>query len=144
VTFNPGRETNLIHAIPSSYAIPRKFAILSLQHENCARANRGKPSGRGRHQHRLAPEQRIPNGVGLRYHRHRVGGFLSFWNKGYWLPFIIIKFIFGWGAGYPDILHMMKRNNFSPSNTGIVVYWDFLFPLVMIVLYVLYQRQQRN
>ena len=71
-------------------------------------------------------------------------GFLSFWNKGYWLPFIIMKFIFGWGAGYPDILHMMQRNNVSPSNTGIVVYWDFLFPLVMIVLYVLYQRQQRN
>jgi hypothetical protein len=22
-------------------------------------------------------------------------GFLSFWNKAYWLPFIILKFIFG-------------------------------------------------
>ena len=71
-------------------------------------------------------------------------GFLGFWNKAYWLPFIIMKFIFGWGAGYTHILHMMQENNFSPSNTGIVVYWDFLFPIFMIVLYILYQREQRS
>ena len=39
-------------------------------------------------------------------------GFLSFWNKAYWLPFIIMKFIFGWGAGYTHILHMIQHNNF--------------------------------
>lgn len=71
-------------------------------------------------------------------------GFLSFWNKAYWLPFIIMKFIFGWGAGYTHILHMIGHNNFSPSNTGIVVYWDFLFPIFMIVLYLLYRRQQKS
>ncbi len=71
-------------------------------------------------------------------------GFLGFWNKAYWLPFIIMKFIFGWGAGYTHILHMIQQNNFSPSNTGIVVYWDFLFPIFMIVLYVLHQRQQKS
>jgi hypothetical protein len=70
-------------------------------------------------------------------------GFLSFWNKAYWLPFIIMKFIFGWGAGYTHILHMLQHGNFSPSNTGIVVYWDFLFPLVMIALYLLTRRQQK-
>jgi hypothetical protein len=70
-------------------------------------------------------------------------GFLSFWNKAYWLPFIIMKFIFGWGAGYTHILHMMQHNNFSPSNTGIVVYWDFIWPVVLVVLYVLYQREQK-
>lgn len=70
-------------------------------------------------------------------------GFLSFWNKAYWLPFIIMKFIFGWGAGYTHILHMIQHNNFSPSNTGIVVYWDFIFPLVMIVLYILAQRGRK-
>jgi hypothetical protein len=53
-------------------------------------------------------------------------GFLRFWNTGYWLPFIIMKFVFGWEEGQTHILHMMKHNNFSPSNTGIVVYWDFL------------------
>lgn len=71
-------------------------------------------------------------------------GFLSFWNKAYWLPFIIMKFIFGWGAGYTHILHMIQHNNFSPSNTGIIVYWDFIFPVVMIALYLLQRREQRN
>ena len=70
-------------------------------------------------------------------------GFLGFWNRAYWLPFIIMKFIFGWGAGYTHILHMIQHNNFSPSNTGIILYWDFLFPILMIVLYFLYQRQQK-
>jgi len=69
-------------------------------------------------------------------------GFLGFWNSAYWLPFIIMKFLFGWGAGYTHILHMVQHNNFSPSNTGTIVYWDFLFPIFMIVLYVLYRRQQ--
>lgn len=70
-------------------------------------------------------------------------GFLSFWNKAYWFPFIMMKFIFGWGAGYTHILHMIQHNNFSPSNTGVIVYWDFLFPVFMVVLYLLYQRQQK-
>jgi hypothetical protein len=70
-------------------------------------------------------------------------GFLGFWNRSYWLPFTLMKFIFGWGAGFTHILHMLQHNNFSPSNTGIIVYWDFLFPLVMVVLYILYQREQK-
>ncbi len=70
-------------------------------------------------------------------------GFLGFWNRAYWLPFIIMKFIFGWGAGYTHILHMFQHNNFSPSNMGIIVYWDFLFPIIMIALYLLYQRQRK-
>lgn len=70
-------------------------------------------------------------------------GFLSFWNQAYWLPFIIMKTIFMWGAGYTHILHMIQHNNFSPSNTGVIVYWDFLFPFVMIALYLLHQREQK-
>ena len=71
-------------------------------------------------------------------------GFLSFWNRAYWLPFIFMKFVFGWGAGFTHILHIVQHNNFSPSNTGIILYWDFLFPIFMIVLYLLYQRQQKS
>jgi hypothetical protein len=70
-------------------------------------------------------------------------GFLSFWNKAYWLPFIIMKTIFMWGAGYTHVLHILQHNNFAPSNTGIILYWDFLFPIFMIVLYSLYRRQQK-
>lgn len=69
-------------------------------------------------------------------------GFLSFWNQAYWLPFIIMKTIFGWGAGLTHILHMLQDNNFSSSNTGIIVYWDFLFPIVLIVLFLLNRREK--
>ena len=36
----------------------------------------------------------------------------------------------------------ISNNNFSPSNTGIVVYWDFLLPIILIVLYALYRRER--
>jgi len=39
---------------------------------------------------------------------------------------------------------MTQHGNFSPSNTGVIVYWDFLFPIFMIVLYTLYQREQKE
>jgi len=68
-------------------------------------------------------------------------GFIGFWNRSFWLPFIITKTTFMWGAGLTHILHMIQHNNFSPSNTGIVVYWDFLLPLFLIVLYALYQHE---
>ena len=71
-------------------------------------------------------------------------GFLSFWNRAYWLPSIIMRTIFGWGAGFTHILHMIQHNNFSPSNTGIVVYWDFIWPVISIVLYILYLREQKG
>ena len=70
-------------------------------------------------------------------------GFLGFWNRAYWLPSIIMRLIFGWGAGFTHILHMIQHNNFSPSNTGIVLYWDFIWPMISIILYLLYQREQK-
>jgi hypothetical protein len=76
-------------------------------------------------------------GIGL------VGG-IGFWYKSFWLPFIIAKTPFMWGAALTHILHMLQQNNFAPSNTGIVVYWDILLPIILIVLYVLYQREQKE
>ena len=70
-------------------------------------------------------------------------GFLGFWIRSFWLPFIIAKTTFMWGAGLTHILHMIQQDNFSPSNTGIVVYWDFLLPVLLIVLFVLYTREKR-
>lgn len=71
-------------------------------------------------------------------------GFIGFWNKTFWLPFIIAKTTFMWGAGFTHILHMVQHDNFSPSNSGIVVYWDFLLPIILIVLYKLYRREQKT
>ena len=71
-------------------------------------------------------------------------GFLGFWVRSFWLPFIIAKTSFMWGAGLVHILHMIQHDNFSPSNTGAIVYWDFLLPIFLIVLYLLYQRGQKE
>ena len=54
-------------------------------------------------------------GIGL------VGG-IGFWNRSFWLPFIIAKTTFMWGAAFTHILHQVRDHNFSPSNTGIIVY----------------------
>ncbi|MBT3338338.1 MAG: hypothetical protein HN855_14745 [Anaerolineae bacterium] len=70
-------------------------------------------------------------------------GFLGFWSKPFWLPFILAKTTFLWGAALTHILHMIEHNNFSPSNTGIVLYWDILSPIILIALYILYQREKR-
>jgi len=69
-------------------------------------------------------------------------GFLSFWNRSFWVPFIIVKTLFGWGAGLTHILHAIQHNNFEAGNVGIVLYWDFLLPIFMIVLYSLYRRHR--
>lgn len=71
-------------------------------------------------------------------------GFMGFWKRSFWLPFIIAKSTFMLGAGLTHVLHMIEYNNFSPSNTGIIVYWDFLFPIVLIALYRLYKRDQES
>jgi len=71
-------------------------------------------------------------------------GFIGFWDRSFWLPFIIAKTTFMWGAGFTHINHMIQHDNFSPSNTGIVVYWDFLLPVILIVLYILYWREQKT
>ncbi len=71
-------------------------------------------------------------------------GAVGFWNKSFWLPFIIGKTSFMWGAGLTHILDMIKNDNFSPSNTGLIVYWDFLLPVLLIVLYILYQRESTS
>ena len=69
-------------------------------------------------------------------------GFAGFWDRSFWLPFIIAKSTFMWGAGITHIIHAVQENNFSPSNTGIVVYWDFLLPILLVILYILYRRVQ--
>jgi hypothetical protein len=70
-------------------------------------------------------------------------GAIGFWNKSFWLPFIIGKSSLMWGAGLTHILDMIQNDNFSPSNTGLIVYWDFLLPVLLIVLYTLYLRESK-
>jgi hypothetical protein len=46
-------------------------------------------------------------------------GFMGVWIRSFWLPYIITRTTFLWGAGITHILHMIENQNFSPSNTGI-------------------------
>jgi len=70
-------------------------------------------------------------------------GFLGFWKRSFWLPYIIARSIFLFGAGITHVVHIVQHGNLSPSNTGIVLYWDFIFPVVLIAIYVLYKRSKK-
>ena len=70
-------------------------------------------------------------------------GFAGFWKRSFWLPFIIARSTFMLGAGITHIIHMLEYGNLSPSNVGVVLYWDFLLPVLLVAVYVLYRRQQK-
>lgn len=71
-------------------------------------------------------------------------GFMGFWIRSFWLPYIITRATFLWGAGITHIMHMIENQNFSPSNTGIVVYWDFILPIILIVLYLKVAKKRKQ
>lgn len=70
-------------------------------------------------------------------------GYLCFWKRSFWLPFIIIKTIFMWGAGFTHILDAVHRGNFAAGNVGIILYWDFILPIILWLFYYLVWRAHR-
>lgn len=71
-------------------------------------------------------------------------GALGTWRRDFWLPFILAKSTMSLGAGLTHILDMLQHQNFAPGNAGLILYWDFLFPLILVTVYVLYQRSQQS
>lgn len=71
-------------------------------------------------------------------------GALGTWRRDFWLPFIIAKSTMSLGAGLVHVLDLLQHQNFAPSNAGLVLYWDFLFPLILIVIYAIYRRSQET
>ncbi len=71
-------------------------------------------------------------------------GFVGFWIRSFWLPFIITKSAFMIGAGITHLIHIFQHNNFSSNNAGVILYWDFLLPLFIIVLYLLFRREKKQ
>ena len=61
----------------------------------------------------------------------------------YWLAVLIVATISLWGDGYGHIHQMIEYDNHDPDNTGVVLYTDFLYPLIGIVLYALWWRARR-
>jgi hypothetical protein len=67
-------------------------------------------------------------------------GFLGFWRRDFWLPFLVAKLIFGWTAGLVHLADLMFRSNHSPNNAGPILAWDFLLPVALLALYAFMRR----
>ncbi len=67
-------------------------------------------------------------------------GFLGFWRRDFWLPFLIAKAAFSWTAGAAHVLDLVGRSNDAVGNAGPILYLDFLMPVVLLVIYAVYAR----
>ena len=56
------------------------------------------------------------------------------------LAVLVAVTISWWGDAYGHIHQAIEYDNHDPDNTGIVLYSDFIVPLVGLVLYALYRR----
>lgn len=74
-----------------------------------------------------------------------VGAFLCRFIRDpmYWLAVLVIATLSLWGDGIGHIHQAIEYDNHDPDNTGVVLYTDFLYPLIGIVLYVLWWRARR-
>lgn len=68
-------------------------------------------------------------------------GFLGFWRRDFWLPFVVAKLGFAWTAGVTHVIDAIRHGNLAVNNAGPIVYWDFLAPVALLVL-VLLQRDR--
>jgi hypothetical protein len=64
-------------------------------------------------------------------------GFACFWRYDFWLPAIVAKSVFIWGAGLTHVLDIAVTGNLASNNAGPILVWDFLLPVVMVSLYIL-------
>jgi DMSO reductase anchor subunit len=67
---------------------------------------------------------------------------MCFWIRDrFWLAAILASAIFLIGDGYGHIYQMIEHDNHAADNTGVVLYADFIFPVVAMVLYGLLMRE---
>ena len=67
-------------------------------------------------------------------------GYLGFWRRDFWLPYVISKSAFLWIAGITHVIDLVENNNFAPGNAGLTLYMDFIWPLIYILLLWLIKR----
>lgn len=66
---------------------------------------------------------------------------LGFWFRDrLWLAGYLAASIFLLGAGYGHIYQLVQYDNHSPDNSGVILYTDFIVPIVGLVLYALLER----
>ena len=61
-------------------------------------------------------------------------GFLGFWRRDFWLPYVIAKTAFLWIAGITHVVDLVQHQNLATGNAGLTLYMDFIWPLVYILL----------
>lgn len=71
-------------------------------------------------------------------------GFLGFWRRDFWLPFLITKAVFSWTAGTAHVIDLIGRRNVAVGNAGPILYLDFLLPVILLAIYSVYVRALRE
>ncbi len=69
-------------------------------------------------------------------------GYLGYWRRDFWLPYIIVRTCFMWTAGIIHIIEIIKSRNFSPGNAGPILYWDILWPILLAILYIIHIKME--
>ena len=68
-----------------------------------------------------------------------VAGIMSMWIRyEFWTALVICVSVFYLGAGWVHVADVLKNKNKSELNIGIPLYIDFIVPIVLIVLLILY------
>ena len=68
-------------------------------------------------------------------------GILCYFKRdGFWLATILGEFVFFMGAGILHLYQMYKYGNYAPNNAGLTLYFDIIYPVFILLLYVLYKH----
>jgi hypothetical protein len=69
-----------------------------------------------------------------------VVGFLGFWRRDFWLPYLIARTLFSSTAGIVHLADLAANGNLAPNNAGLILAWDLVVPVVLCGLYALMRR----
>jgi len=58
----------------------------------------------------------------------------------FWLAVILANAVFLVGDGAGHVRDILVNANLAPFNTGVPLYWDFLFPLAQIMLWLMLRK----
>ena len=70
-------------------------------------------------------------------------GFMGFWRRDFWLPYVISKTVFLWIAGISHVADLIQHQNLAVGNAGLTLYMDFIWPLIYILLLFLTARNTK-
>jgi hypothetical protein len=71
-------------------------------------------------------------------------GFMGFWRRDFWLPYVISKTTFLWIAGITHVVELFQHQNLAVGNAGLTLYMDFIWPLIYILLIWLTSRYGKS